>query len=226
MDVHDRWRGARVLVLSPHLDDAVFSCGELLVDLRRPIVATLFAGVPPPGQQTTPWDQLSGFTNSVEAMQARRAEDARALDMLGAVPEHFDFLDHQYGSTPSAAQLTASVDSLIGVHRPDVVMVPIGLFHSDHVLVHDAALACRSAAVTWLGYEDVPYRRRPGLLQQRLQVLHSQGSRATPLPERGRARERKHAAVRAYRSQCHAFGEHGLTDTAAPEGYWLLERLE
>lgn len=225
MDVHDRCRGARVLVLSPHLDDAVFSCGELLVDLRRPIVATLFAGVPSPEVATTPWDQRSGFSNGAEAMQARRAEDARALDMLGAVPEHFDFLDHQYGSSPTAAQLTATVDWLIGVHRPDVVLVPIGLFHSDHALLHDAALACRSATVNWFGYEDVPYRRRPGLLQLRLQVLREQGLRATPLPERGKAREKKQAAVRAYRSQCHAFGEHALADTAAPEGYWLLERL-
>jgi LmbE family N-acetylglucosaminyl deacetylase len=195
MDVHDRCRGARVLVLSPHLDDAVFSCGELLVELRRPIVATLFAGVPPPGLQTTPWDVSSGFGNGVDAMQTRRAEDEKALQMLGAVAEHFDFLDHQYGATPTAAQLTASVESLVGVHRPDVVLVPFGLFHSDHALL------------------------------QRLQALRDQGVCATPIAERGKARERKHAAVHAYRSQCRAFGEPALVDTDAPEGYWLLERL-
>jgi LmbE family N-acetylglucosaminyl deacetylase len=224
MDVHDRCRGARVLVLSPHLDDAVFSCGELLVELHRPIVATLFAGVPPPGLQTTPWDVSSGFGNGVDAMQTRRTEDENALQMLGAVPEHFDFLDHQYGASPTAAQLTASVESLVGVHRPDVVLVPFGLFHSDHALLHDAALACRFTAV-WIGYEDVPYRRRSGLLQQRLQTLRDQGVCATPIAERGKARERKHTAVHAYRSQCRAFGEPALVDTDAPEGYWLLERL-
>jgi LmbE family N-acetylglucosaminyl deacetylase len=225
MDVHDRCRGARVLVLSPHLDDAVFSCGELLAELRRPIVATLFAGVPPPEAAPTSWDRLCGFSDGVEAMHSRRSEDDNALRMLGALPEHFDFLDHQYGASPSQEQLAAGVDALIGVHRPDVVLVPLGLYHSDHVLLHEAALMSWATAA-WIGYEDVPYRRRPGMLQQRLQLLRTRGVRATPMPERGNAHDRKHAAVRAYRSQWRAFGETGLADTEAPEGYWLLERLE
>jgi LmbE family N-acetylglucosaminyl deacetylase len=225
MDVHDRCRGARVLVLSPHLDDAAFSCGELIAELRRPVVATLFAGVPSGDVALTSWDTLCGFSSGVEAMLARRAEDDNALRMLGALPEQFDFLDHQYGPSPSEQQLSASVTALIGVHRPDVVLLPLGLYHSDHVLLSDAALAAWSPAA-WIGYEDVPYRRRPGILQQRLNLLRERGLRATPMAERGKARERKHAAVRAYRSQWRAFGDAGLADTDAPEGYWLLERLE
>jgi LmbE family N-acetylglucosaminyl deacetylase len=227
VNVRERCRGARVLVLSPHLDDAVFSCGELLTELRRPVVATLFAGVPPPGTPAPPWDAACGFADGQQAMRERRLEDAEALRLLGALPEHFDFLDHQYadalGVPRPPDRLAAGVAALIEAHRPDVTLLPLGLFHSDHALLHDAALACRGAPCAWLAYEDVPYRRQPGLLQQRLQALAGRGLVATPMAERGRARERKQAAVRTYRSQCRAFGETSLSDTDAPEGYWLLE---
>ena len=159
MNVHERCRGARVLVLSPHLDDAAFSCGELITELRRPVVATLFAGVPPAELAPTSWDTLSGFSGGVEAMQERRAEDERALRMLGALPEQFDFLDHQYGASPGVQQLSASIDALIGVHRPDVVLMPLGLYHSDHVLVHEAALASWTSAAVSYTHLTLPTKR-------------------------------------------------------------------
>lgn len=223
MDVGDCCRGARVLVLSPHLDDGVFSCGELLAELRRPVVATLFAGLPPRGLPTMPWDTACGFADGIEAMRTRRGEDEEALQILGARPEHLDFLDHQYGASPPPQQLSATIAALLSARQTDVALAPLGLFHSDHVLVHDAALACPHPAA-WIAYEDVPYRRRPGLLQQRLEQLGARGLRATPMARRGQARERKQAAVRAYRSQWRVLGGAALADTDAPERYWLLER--
>src|SRR5947209_18975298 len=81
----------RHIFLSPHFDDVVYSCGGTLgvqvsVGLR-PLVITVFGGAP---QQTT----LSPFAlniqhrmnlsqNAATAVQARRQEDATAMQHLG-----------------------------------------------------------------------------------------------------------------------------------------------
>ena len=49
-----------VLVVSPHCDDAVFSCGDLIAHPRASVV-TIFAGHLPSGSDLTPWDASSGF---------------------------------------------------------------------------------------------------------------------------------------------------------------------
>jgi len=44
-----------MLVVSPHLDDAVLSCGRLLAGRPGSVVATVFAGVPSRPDQCTDW---------------------------------------------------------------------------------------------------------------------------------------------------------------------------
>ncbi|PJX25966.1 hypothetical protein CAP48_08035 [Advenella sp. S44] len=47
---------APVLVISPHYDDAVFSCGELLAKIPSGMVMTVYTGVPEDGDVSTDWD--------------------------------------------------------------------------------------------------------------------------------------------------------------------------
>ena len=61
-----------MVVISPHLDDAVFGCGRLLASRPGSIVVTLFAGVPDDAGQLTDWDARCGFTTAGEAVWARR----------------------------------------------------------------------------------------------------------------------------------------------------------
>lgn len=215
-----------MVILSPHPDDAVFSCGHLLANRPDSTVVTVFAGLPDEDSPLTEWDERCGFASGREAMQARRDEDAHALGQLGVTPRWLDFLDAQYGRSPSPHELgEALLDMLRTLDDPPVVL-PMGLFHSDHLLVHEAGLwALRRIVTNWpvYLYEDIPYRRLPGLLQQRLQTLATLGLEATPATlvvspvERLKAR-----AVSSYVSQLRALGADGLTDLTRPERLWDL----
>lgn len=220
------------VVVSPHLDDAVFSCGRAIAAHPGSIVVTVFAGFPEHGDQLTGWDARCGFASAAEAIAVRRQEDRSALGMLGALPRWLDFCDSQYGATPALRQVAEALAAALREIEPTVVLYPFGLFHSDHLLVHDAcveALAIRPAE-TALVYEDALYRALPGLLQQRLLALASAGVQATPVPcaagrERAASKARAKAkAVAAYASQLRAFGASGYADTRQPERCWRLSR--
>ena len=86
----------RVVVVSPHLDDAVFSCGQWLGNAPRCTVLTVFAGFPEGRRRLTSWDERCGFAGAEEAMATRRDEDRHALELLSADPFWLDYLDSQY----------------------------------------------------------------------------------------------------------------------------------
>lgn len=219
--------GGGLAVVSPHLDDAVFGCGELIATLAPAAVITVFASAPREPMRAPPWDVQCGFRTAQGAVRARRREDRAALANLGATPVWQDFLDSQYRRTPSVEAVADALCRDLERHAFDVVAVPLGLYHSDHHLVHEACLdvATRDRRRRWLAYEDALYRRKPRLVQDRLAELHERHVRAMPLtlPHRREARARKARAVRCYASQARAFGPGGLADTAAPERYWTLD---
>jgi LmbE family N-acetylglucosaminyl deacetylase len=218
----------KVLVVSPHLDDAVFGCGELLAAHPGGIVVTVFAGAPMHYGELTEWDAAAGFSLGQDIMAARREEDRRALAMVGALPLWLDYCDSQYQRPPPTQMVAAALESTLARHEPDTVVVPLGLFHSDHKLVHEAALITlkRCQRRTWFAYEDTLYRRIPGLLQERLSALLTAGITATPvaLALRG-CKGCKRYAVRCYSSQLRALatpGRLGHLDAFSPEAYWRL----
>jgi LmbE family N-acetylglucosaminyl deacetylase len=218
----------KLLVISPHLDDAAFSCGELLACKRDAIVVTMFSGTPSSSLPLTPWDETAGFAGSRDAMLQRREEDRHAMELLHVSPVWLDFLDSQYDDPPGAHDLAAAIAAQVDAHHPDTVMLPAGLFHSDHVMAHQAGLLARSRYPDrhWFLYEDMLYRRFPRLLQERLSGLARSGIDATPVafPTHGQA-ERKRHAVQCYASQLFALaspGRPGHGDIYAPEGYWNL----
>ena len=214
-------------VVSPHLDDAVFGCGALLATHPAAVVITVFAGVPRVGVRAPAWDRACGFRTAQGAVRARRREDRAALAELRATPVWQDFLDSQYRATPRMTDVASALRGELARHALDLVAMPLGLFHSDHQLVHEACLdvASRTSRLRWLAYEDALYRRKPGLLQDRLTALRARRVRATPIAmsQRRDAGARKARAVQCYVSQARAFGRAGLADTTAPERYWALE---
>ncbi|WP_244817230.1 PIG-L deacetylase family protein [Caballeronia sp. Lep1P3] len=230
----------RTLLISPHLDDAVFGCGASLAGNAGTLVCTVFTGCPA-ADVATDWDAHCGFANARQAMSARIEEDRRALGVLGATPLYLDFLDSQYvphapdASKPTPEKIARALLDAIDEHRPDALMIPLGLFHSDHALVHEAACEAwlRHPELSCIGYEESLYRCMRGLLQERLKDLSARGIDATPLNARPPAHadaERRDAlkrrAVNAYESQLKAFGPDGYDDVFLPERFWTLQRAE
>jgi len=217
----------QLVVLSPHLDDAVLSCGEAMASSPGAIAVTLFAGAPPPGTAMTDWDRAAGFNAGDDVMALRRDEDREALALLGARPVWLDFCDDQYADTPTFAAVAAAIDTVLDKENPDVVLFPAGLFHADHGRAHEAALRVmkRRNSGRWLMYEDALYRRVDGLLSERIASLTMDGY----APERvsivthADAAARKRRAIECYRSQLRALGtRRGHEDAFAPEGYWRV----
>lgn len=143
-----------MIVISPHLDDAVFSVGQILAANPGATVATVFAGTP--GGGVTPYDESAGFTDSAGAVAARRREDIAALDILGAHPEHGPFLDGQYEPHRTRAEIVDWIRSHTSGH--DIVLIPVGVHHPDHLDASAAAKATiEPGQQIWL-YEELPYR--------------------------------------------------------------------
>ena len=103
----------RIVVVSPHLDDAVLGCGRLLAAHPNATVITVYAGAPSPyPDPPTSWDQLAGFGPGDDVLARRRGEDERALAELDATPVWLDFVEHQYLERPDWVGADQTVDTL------------------------------------------------------------------------------------------------------------------
>jgi LmbE family N-acetylglucosaminyl deacetylase len=221
----------RLFVVSPHFDDAVFSCGALLASSPDAAVCTVFAA-PPEHEICTEWDTKAGFAGAYESVHARTIEDNHALALLDAIPVRLPFRDGQYLDSPSISKLAAALEETIYGSTADTLLMPLGLHHKDHALVFDACceILPRLSHLTWFAYEEAIYRPMPGLVQRRLTDLAKRGIVATPAhPATGhtiddeRQALMKREAVGAYESQLRAFGPQGYADVFSAERYWRLE---
>jgi LmbE family N-acetylglucosaminyl deacetylase len=150
---------APLVILSPHLDDAVWSCFSLLAREPDVVVATVFAGIPDgePGW----WDVKCGITDSAAHVRDRRSEDAAVLGSLGCTAVHLDLLDGQYREEPVPAD---KIVRLLTERVPAVrrVYAPGGIGHPDHALVRDAGALLREQGVPVTVYTDYCYSTREG----------------------------------------------------------------
>ena len=208
-----------VLVISPHLDDAVYSAGAALCAMDDVVVVTMLAGRPDPPQYTE-WDRSTGFASSTEAVDVRRAEDEKAVATLGARSVHLDFLDQQYGGADLAA-LTAAVSDLVETHQPQVVIGPLGVRHADHKVVRNAVLAAHVPVTLWM-YADLPYCNvsRSDEMASR-DALRWRGCVLTSVHPPAGSMEVKRAAVECYPTQNTQFD---LDNIVARERFWAISR--
>jgi LmbE family N-acetylglucosaminyl deacetylase len=213
------------LYLSPHLDDAVFSCGGLMAmqDARgEPIsVLTLFAGDPPDYR-------ISNFAAELHArwgkagppIAMRRAEDRLACGRLGASVVHLDFPDAIYRVDENNEPLYPNVESLFGGVASQeqhllgelaqalveidfgqaLIYCPIGLGgHVDHSLTRTAA---EKLGVNLMYYADMPYAARSDNLDQ---LFNKRDTDWTSIPLTEEAIDAWVAAVLEYQSQLSTF---------------------
>ena len=111
----------RMLALSPHLDDAVFSCGATLARLadrgaRVALVTPFTRSVPDPRGFALACQTDKGLQPGIDYMALRRAEDHAAAGVLGiADVVHLDLPEAPHRGYNSAAELfgTAREDDTI-----------------------------------------------------------------------------------------------------------------
>ena len=171
----------RYIYLSPHLDDAVLSCGGIILNQRK-------AGIP-----VEIWNWMSGIPaddlplsdlarsvhaewelDSVkEVYAARLAEDRLAISRVDASVRYFDFLDCIYrrddaGTVlypddifvpPHAAdgQLMEDIALVLqeNLRTDDILVAPLTIGnHPDHVIV---ARAAEKIGHPLCYYADIPY---------------------------------------------------------------------
>ena len=221
-----------VVVLSPHLDDAVLGCGRIMAAHPGTVVVTVYAGAPVAyPDPMTHWDRISGFVAGDDVLARRRDEDAQALGILGATPRWLDFVEHQYLDRPDWVGPAATVETLVAVLaelEPTAVVIPFGLANPDHDATHEAALLAREQVrePAWFAYEDLGYKHIPGMLAWRVSRLFRRGLWPTPVAvDHDPTPAAKLRALRCYESQLRALE----TDWAlgpkliAPEQLWRLE---
>lgn len=190
---------------SPHLDDVVLSCGRAVAALSPCAVVrvvTVFAGLPR-REQVADYDRGCGFRTSRDAVTARRQEDVNALFVLGARPEHLDFLDGQYRDGPPSG-LGPAIAKI--VDRDGSVVAPLGLRHPDHVAVSDAVLDAAPPHL-WLYAEAPAWTLEPEAVADRLAQLRARGWRLERYAMPSSDPDLKRRAVACYRSQTHQLGD-------------------
>lgn len=228
---------ARLVVVSPHFDDAVLGCAGLLARHAPATVVTVMGAAKPTGYDAvTPWDALGGFAPGDDVVALRREEDRAALAVLGCTSTWLPFTDNQYDEpAPAAARppvddVAAALEAALDALAPTAVVIPFGLANPDHVLTHDAALSVlqrRPHAWPWFGYVEAGYCHIPGTVAWRTARLVRAGVWPTPAPVRVDGDlERKRAALRCYASQLPALAKDWGFDVESgsqvPESYWRL----
>ena len=177
--------GAGVLVISPHLDDAVLSCGALLAHLapRHLItVATVFTAAAPPPWSLPARRQLRelGGVDAEDFFAQRRAEDAGVLAGIGAAQAHLGFRDALFRrgrlgpayptfrfdaargrvascDTGLAAEVSARVSEIARTGEAGLILAPLGVGrHVDHLITRRAAGEL-GMGVRTVYYSDFPY---------------------------------------------------------------------
>lgn len=96
---------ATVLVVSPHLDDAVLSIGATLHAMAQTghavLIATVFSGDPPHGLSPVAHAFHADCGLGDDAMAVRREEDRLAVRQLGCQAHRLDFADAIYRQAES-----------------------------------------------------------------------------------------------------------------------------
>ena len=171
----------RWIYLSPHLDDAILSCGGLIAQQRKAgMDVEIWNWVTNVPDDDIPLSALAervhagwAFDSAKEAFTARLEEDRQAAALVGARTRGFNYLDCIYRQADDGsflypdeifvpvrgedAPLVGEIAKLIthNVRENDILLCPLSIGkHPDHVLVRRAA---EQTGHPLRYYADIPY---------------------------------------------------------------------
>ncbi len=120
----------RILVLSPHLDDAVLSCADHILEWKKQgyeiNIVTIFTSFK--SSQVSPFAkhylESSGFSDVISFEKARKKEDINAMTALGVEWKHLNFIDGAF-RTVGTKQLYTQTKLFSGQLNPsDLLLIP------------------------------------------------------------------------------------------------------
>ncbi len=216
--------------LSPHLDDALLSCGGTIhrqtAAGQEVLVITLFSADARPDSPLSPFARQlhADWGHPPRPMALRRAEDLAALTLLRAEAQHLGYLDAIYRTAADGRWLYPDLQTLFGPPHPDdplaphdladllaglvprdsSIYAPLGVGrHVDHQLVHAAAWQLLARGRRLAFYEDFPYAEKPGALEAALAAVGQrvESWQAEEMPLAAADLSAKVAALGYYRSQ-------------------------
>ncbi len=147
--------------ISPHLDDAILSAGNLILYLNKknPVkVITVFTrGANKTNSFTQNYIKKCGYNNQKEFFIERKKEDTRVLKTLKIKPIHLDFIDATWREQGKSLEkrITLALKKLVKGSNKDVVFCPIGIGkHVDHLIVRNICQKIFKKVIYW---QDYPY---------------------------------------------------------------------
>lgn len=186
------------IILSPHLDDGSLSCGGAIhhwTSMGEPVLVLTLMTADPPSRLSSfaEYQHASWQLSPQEAYAARRAEDAFALERLGADYCHLDLPDCIYRGEAGRFFYTSDQELFGSIHPADLPLIeqmaerlaesapwasgtavyaPLAIGnHIDHQLLRKAAERWRGAQLWY--YEDYPYADRTNFSGMPSMTAHS-----------------------------------------------------
>ena len=216
------------IVLSPHLDDAVLSCGGQIAWQtaagQSVLVVTIMAGDPPAANVSPYAQQLHDrWEFQTEAAGRRREEDRNACRILGADYLHWDIPDCIYRHEPLTGTACYNsdedifgpvhpaekelqhilVEKLAKLPKHGRIMTPLSVGnHVDHQLTRLAAESCFERRLIY--FEEYPYAADAGAVEKVIATGEDMWHSQTIPISRG-IMEKKIEAIAAYASQISTF---------------------
>ena len=185
----------RLIILSPHFDDAIFSVGGLLAacssQFKSMIVVNIFTSNPP--KELTPQaklfhrryidenpvaircmlDQRAYSHYNIEIINLDFLDAIYRFDVINKKPNYLDPIDIFSTVNPKdtylAVSIFKSIEQQFKLTNEDVILSPLGVGgHVDHEITRLAAENFEQPLVLY--YEDCPYSFQPTIRSSR-QVL-------------------------------------------------------
>lgn len=184
----------KILLISPHLDDAVLSCGARIAALTATGVTVAIVTVFTSAGENATQERLRLY-------KARKQDDIKAAALLGAETIHLGYTDapfrnsryHNFNTLlfhhrlPEEERLlvqdiAARLAKLVRDQQPDSVYFPLGTGgHIDHHIVYESSLLLPGTAVTGY-YEELPYALLEGWSSIRLAHIQAVPVGNEPMP--------------------------------------------
>lgn len=216
----------KIVYFSPHLDDAIFSCGGIIaqqiLDGHKVEIWSFFTS-DPPSEGLTPFARLlhRRWGKTQNPYQIRRDEDIAACKLLSVNWKHFGYMDciyRRYPQTgaplvrnkgdlfkPGREPETILIDSIkqrIDQHLKiqDTLIIPLGVgTHIDHLLIREIAISYPNPKFF---YPDYPYA---GKVRSTTEFGLPEGAKQWDYRLTGENLLRWQNAARCYSSQVSSF---------------------